>query len=150
MLAALAALAPAGRAGDAARSAAGAAARGGSAVGVAALTLLALVQHVDVIVAQHRLDAAAASAYAAAAVASKVVAWVAVGLALALLPELSRHARRGPEDARRLARTLALVAAVASPFTLALRRRRRAAPARGVRPRARRRGRRAPVAGGSR
>jgi glycosyltransferase involved in cell wall biosynthesis/O-antigen/teichoic acid export membrane protein len=90
----------------------------GSLVGVVALTLLALVQHVDVIVAQHRLAGAEASAYAAAAVASKVVAWAAVGLALALLPELSRHARRGPEDGRRLARTLALVAAVGVPFTL--------------------------------
>ena len=90
----------------------------GSLFGVVALTLLALVQHVDVIVAQHRLADAEASAYAAAAVASKVVAWAAVGLALALLPELSRHARRGPEDARRLVRTLALVAAVGVPFTL--------------------------------
>jgi O-antigen/teichoic acid export membrane protein len=91
---------------------------GGSLAGVLALTLLAVVQHVDVIVAQHRLSASDASAYAAAAVASKVVAWAAVGLALALLPELSRHARRGPEDARRLVRTLALVAAVGVPFTL--------------------------------
>ena len=90
----------------------------GNAVAVAALTLLALVQHVDVIVAQHRLDDVAASAYAAAAVMSKVVVWAAVGVALALLPELSRHARRGPEDGRRLARTLALVAAVGVPFTL--------------------------------
>jgi glycosyltransferase involved in cell wall biosynthesis/O-antigen/teichoic acid export membrane protein len=90
----------------------------GSLAGVLALTLLAVVQHVDVIVAQHRLGGPDASAYAAAAVAAKVVAWAAVGLALALLPELSRHARRGPEDARRLARTLALVAAVGVPFTL--------------------------------
>ena len=89
-----------------------------SAAGVVALTLMAVVQHVDVIVAQHRLDAAAASSYAAAAVASKVVVWIAVGVALALLPELSRHARRGPEDAGRLARALALVAAVAAPYTL--------------------------------
>ena len=89
-----------------------------SAVGVAALTLMAVVQHVDVIVAQHRLDAAAASSYAAAAVASKVVVWLAVGVSLALLPELSRHARRGPEDAGRLTRALTLVAAVATPYTL--------------------------------
>jgi O-antigen/teichoic acid export membrane protein len=82
------------------------------------LTLLAVVQHVDVIVAQHRLDEAAASAYAAAAVAAKVVVWAAIGIALALLPELSRHARSGTADGRRLARTLALVAAVGAPFTL--------------------------------
>jgi glycosyltransferase involved in cell wall biosynthesis/O-antigen/teichoic acid export membrane protein len=90
----------------------------GSALAVTALTLLAIVQHVDVIVAQHRLDETAASAYAAAAVFSKVIVWAAVGVALALLPELSRYARRGPEDARRLLRTLVLVAAVAVPFTL--------------------------------
>ena len=123
MLAALAALGVA--TGRAVRGARSAPARvrlrdlaAGSAAGVVALTMLAVVQHVDVIVAQHRLDPAAASAYAAAAVASKVVVWAAVGVALALLPELSRHARRGPEDARRLARTLALVVAAGVPFTL--------------------------------
>jgi glycosyltransferase involved in cell wall biosynthesis/O-antigen/teichoic acid export membrane protein len=116
MLAAIAALGVAGR--GATGEAAASPRLRGSVVGVAALILLALVQHVDVIVAQHRLEAAEASAYAAAAVVAKVVAWAAVGLALALLPELSRHARRGPEDARRLARTLALVAAVGVPFTL--------------------------------
>jgi glycosyltransferase involved in cell wall biosynthesis/O-antigen/teichoic acid export membrane protein len=89
-----------------------------SAVAIAALTLMAVVQHVDVIVAQHRLDTAAASSYAAAAVAAKAVVWLAVGFALALLPELSRHARRGSEDAGRLGRTLVLVAAVATPYTL--------------------------------
>jgi O-antigen/teichoic acid export membrane protein len=90
----------------------------GSAAVVAPLVLLAVVQHVDVIVAQHRLDVVAASSYAAAAVAAKVVVWAAIGVALALLPELSRHARRGPEDGRRLLRTLALVGAVGVPFTL--------------------------------
>jgi glycosyltransferase involved in cell wall biosynthesis/O-antigen/teichoic acid export membrane protein len=122
MLAALGALAAATR-----RAVGGAAAPGrvrlrdlvaGSAAAVAPLVLLAVVQHVDVIVAQHRLDVVAASSYAAAAVAAKVVVWAAVGVALALLPELSRHARRGPEDSGRLLRTLALVGAVGVPFTL--------------------------------
>jgi glycosyltransferase involved in cell wall biosynthesis/O-antigen/teichoic acid export membrane protein len=89
-----------------------------SAAGVAALTFMAVVQHVDVIVAQHRLDEAAASSYAAAAVASKVVVWIAVGVALALLPELSRRARREPAAPGSLLRALALVAAVAVPYTL--------------------------------
>jgi glycosyltransferase involved in cell wall biosynthesis/O-antigen/teichoic acid export membrane protein len=86
---------------------------------VAVLTALAAVQQLDVIVAQHRLPAAEAGAYAAAAVASKVVVWAAAGLALALLPEVSRHARRGAADAGRLARTLVLVAGAAAPFALA-------------------------------
>jgi glycosyltransferase involved in cell wall biosynthesis/O-antigen/teichoic acid export membrane protein len=89
-----------------------------NAAGLAALTLCALIQHLDVVVAQHRLDGAAAGAYAAAAVASKVVVWVAIGLSLALLPELSRHARRAGDDRGRLARTLALVALVSAPLVL--------------------------------
>ena len=86
--------------------------------GLAALTLCALIQHLDVVVAQHRLDDAAAGAYAAAAVAPKMVVWVAVGLSLALLPELSRHARSGGADRGRLVRTLVLVALVSAPLVL--------------------------------
>ncbi|HYI20813.1 MAG TPA: glycosyltransferase [Solirubrobacteraceae bacterium] len=89
-----------------------------NAAGLAALTLCALIQHIDVVVAQHRLDDAAAGAYAAAAVASKVVVWAAVGLSLALLPELSRHARRGGADRGRLVRALALVALLSAPLVL--------------------------------
>ncbi len=84
----------------------------------AGLTLLAAVGHLDVVVAQHRLSAAEAGAYSAAAVASKVVVWAAAGLALALLPELSRHVRSGAAGAGRLVRTLALVGAVALPPAL--------------------------------
>ena len=118
-----------------------------NAAGLAALTLCALIQHVDVVVAQHRLDDAAAGAYAAAAVASKVVVWAAVGLSLALLPELSRHARRGGADRGRLVRTLALVALLSAPLVLVCTLAAGPRAATGLRPRPRRRRRRAAVAG---
>jgi glycosyltransferase involved in cell wall biosynthesis/O-antigen/teichoic acid export membrane protein len=122
MLAALAVLARRARAlGDA-----GAPARAGllrarlrrARLPVAGLTLLAAIGQVDVVVAQHRLGAAAGP-YAAAAVASKVVVWVSAGLALALLPELSRQVRAGAAGRARLVRTLVLVLAFAAPLALA-------------------------------
>jgi glycosyltransferase involved in cell wall biosynthesis/O-antigen/teichoic acid export membrane protein len=70
---------------------------GRSLVPLGVLTVAALAQNVDVIVAQHRLDAAAAGAYAAAAVAAKSVVWLAVGLTIYALPEVLRgfpHDRR--------------------------------------------------------
>jgi O-antigen/teichoic acid export membrane protein len=85
---------------------------------VAGLTLLAAIGQIDIVVAQHRLGAAAGP-YAAAAVASKVVVWVAAGLALALLPELSRQVRAGAAGRARLVRTLVLVVAFAAPLALA-------------------------------
>jgi O-antigen/teichoic acid export membrane protein len=85
---------------------------------VVGLTLLAAIGQLDVVVAQHRLGAAAGP-YAAAAVASKVVVWAAAGLALALLPELSREVRAGAAGRARLVRTLVLVVALAAPLALA-------------------------------
>jgi glycosyltransferase involved in cell wall biosynthesis/O-antigen/teichoic acid export membrane protein len=86
-------------------------------VPVAALVLLAAIQQLDVVVAKHRLGAGA-DGYIAAAVLSKAIVWVAAGLALALLPEVSRQVRAGIAGAGRLARTLLLVLAIASPLAL--------------------------------
>jgi O-antigen/teichoic acid export membrane protein len=72
-----------------------------------------------VIVVRHRVGEAAAGAYAAAALASKAIVWVAAGLALAILPEVSRHARTGARDGALLVRTLGLVVALALPMVAA-------------------------------
>ncbi len=92
----------------------------GALVPLAALTLFAWLQNIDVIVVKHQaLSDDAASSYAAASVAAKMVIWLSVGLGLFLLPEAARRARSG-EDARPiLARTLAIVAIVAVPMIVA-------------------------------
>jgi glycosyltransferase involved in cell wall biosynthesis len=87
---------------------------GDTRAAVVGLGLLAAIQQVDVLVAQHRLGDAAGP-YIAAAVASKVVVWAAVGLALALLPEVSRQVRAGIDGRGHLARTVVLVLARCCP-----------------------------------
>ena len=46
-----------------------------------------MLQNVDVIVVRHQVGDVEAGAYAAAAVAAKVVVWTAVGVALYVIPE---------------------------------------------------------------
>ena len=85
---------------------------------VIGLMLLFALQEVHVIVVKHEADGDAAGSYAVAAVAAKAIIWVAVGLGMYLLPEAARRVREG-EDARPiLLRTLALIAAVATPMVL--------------------------------
>lgn len=60
---------------------------------------VAVLQNVDTILARRELPDALAGSYASAAVAAKAIVWVAVGLALHLLPEATARAARG-EDAR--------------------------------------------------
>jgi O-antigen/teichoic acid export membrane protein len=90
---------------------------GDTRAAVVGLALLAAIQQVDVLVAQHRLGAGAGP-YIAAAVASKVVVWAAVGLALALLPEVSRQVRAGVDGRGHLARTVVLVLLIALPLAV--------------------------------
>ena len=85
---------------------------------ILALALVAVLQNVDVIVAKHRLPDDAAGAYAAAAVAAKVVVWVAVGLGFHLVPEAARRAAEGLDPRGVLVRALGLLAAVAAPCLL--------------------------------
>lgn len=87
-------------------------------VPLAALALIAVLQNVDVIVVKHRVSDDAASAYAAAAVAAKVMVWIAVGLGMYLLPESTRRASVG-EDARPvLLKTVGVAVVTAVPITL--------------------------------
>jgi O-antigen/teichoic acid export membrane protein len=81
-----------------------------------ALALIAVLQNVDVIVVKHRLSNDAASAYAAATVAAKVMVWIAIGLGMYLLPEASRRTIVGGDARSVLLRTLGVVAAAAIPI----------------------------------
>ncbi len=83
---------------------------------VAAFSLIAALQNIDIVYVKHQAASDAAGSYAAASVAAKAVIWVAIGLGLYLLPEAVRRTKLG-EDARPiLMRTLALVALVAVPM----------------------------------
>lgn len=84
-----------------------------------ALTFLAILQNVDVIVVRHTTTAADAGSYAAAAVAAKAVIWIAIGLGMYLLPEAARRARAGGDARPTLVHTLALIAAISLPMLIA-------------------------------
>ena len=77
--------------------------------------LIAALQNVDVIIVRHQVADGPAGAYAAAAVAAKVVVWTAVGVGLYLLPEAARRAAAGAAARPVLLRALAVVGAVAAP-----------------------------------
>ena len=83
---------------------------------VAGLTLLAVLQNIDVIMVKHRVGGDAAGAYAAAAVAAKLIIWVAIGVGLYLLPEATRRAAAGVNPRQVLERALVIVGAVALPM----------------------------------
>ena len=89
-----------------------------AAVPIAALALVAWLQDGHVIIVKHIGTSDEAGAWGAAAVAGKAIMWVAIGVALYLVPEAARRSRAG-EDARGiLARTLAIIAALAVPMVL--------------------------------
>lgn len=88
----------------------------GAGVPVLGLTLLGVLQNVDVIVVKHQIGGDAGGSYAAATVAAKLVVWVAVGVALYLLPEAVRRSAAGRGVLPVLARALAVVGAVAVPM----------------------------------
>jgi len=80
-----------------------------------ALALIAVLQNVDVIVIRHQVDDELAGAYAAAAVAAKIVVWTAVGVGLYLIPGAAARAFEGHDPRPVLLRALGVVAAVAAP-----------------------------------
>jgi O-antigen/teichoic acid export membrane protein len=83
-----------------------------------ALALIAVLQNIDVIVVKHRVSDDAASAYAAAAVAAKVMIWIAMGLGMYLLPETAARAGQRRDARPILLRTLGVIAAAAVPILL--------------------------------
>jgi len=83
---------------------------------VAGLTLLAVVQNLDVILVRHELGASAAGAYAAAALAAKTIVWIAIGVGLYLLPEAARQASADLSPRVALRRAVLVVGALAAPL----------------------------------
>jgi O-antigen/teichoic acid export membrane protein len=91
---------------------------GRAGVPIAALALIAWLQDGHVIIVKHLGTSDEAGAWGAAAVAAKAIMWVAIGLALYLVPETARRSRAG-EDARGiLVRTLGIILALAIPMVL--------------------------------
>ena len=89
-------------------------------VPIAALALIAVLQNVDVIVVRHQVAEVQAGAYAAAAVAAKVVVWTAVGVALYVIPEAAGRTAAGRGARPVLLRASAVVATVAAPALLVM------------------------------
>jgi O-antigen/teichoic acid export membrane protein len=89
-----------------------------AAAPIAALVLIAALQNVDVIVVRHQFPDGPAGAYAAAAVAAKVVVWTAVGVGLYLLPEAARRAAAGVSARPVLLRAFGVVGVIAAPALL--------------------------------
>lgn len=85
----------------------------GAAAPIGALTLVAALQNMDVIMAKRVLAEDPAGVYAAAAVAAKAVLWIAIGIGLWVLPEATRRAAAGHDPRAVLLRALALVGGIA-------------------------------------
>jgi glycosyltransferase involved in cell wall biosynthesis/O-antigen/teichoic acid export membrane protein len=82
---------------------------------VVGLTLLAVLQNLDVILVRHELGGSEAGAYAAAALAAKTLVWVAIGMGLYLLPEAARLSAAGVSPRPALRRALVIVGTVCAP-----------------------------------
>lgn len=82
------------------------------------LAEIALLQNIDLIAAKHRFPTHVASAYAATAVAAKVLIWVAMGAGFYLVPEVSRRRAAGEDTRGVLMRALGIIAVCAVPVLL--------------------------------
>lgn len=82
---------------------------------IGGLALLALLQNIDVIIVKHQIGGDTAGSYAAAAVAAKAVVWVAIGIALHLLPEATRRAAAGLDPLPVLKQSFVVLALIAVP-----------------------------------
>jgi O-antigen/teichoic acid export membrane protein len=89
-----------------------------AAMPIAALAVIALLQNVDLITAKHQFSDRVASSYAAAAVAAKVLIWVAMGASFYLVPETSRRRAEGRDTRVVLLQSLGIIAVCALPCLL--------------------------------
>jgi O-antigen/teichoic acid export membrane protein len=89
-----------------------------SAIPIAALGVIQLLQNIDLITAKHQFDDAVASSYAVAAVAAKVLIWVAMGAGYYLVPETSKRDAEGKDTRPVLLQSLGIIAICAIPCML--------------------------------
>jgi len=85
---------------------------------IAGLSVIAVLQNIDLIAAKHQFTKDTASAYAATAVAAKVLVWVAIGAGFYLVPEVSRRRAAGEDTRPVLTRALGIIAVCAIPCLL--------------------------------
>jgi O-antigen/teichoic acid export membrane protein len=89
-----------------------------AAVAIAALGIIQFLQNIDLIIAKHQFSNPVASSYAVAAVAAKVVIWVAMGAGFYLVPETSRRRATGADTRPVLLRSVAIIVVCAVPCLL--------------------------------
>jgi O-antigen/teichoic acid export membrane protein len=89
-----------------------------AAIPIVGLAVIQLLQNVDLIVAKHRFSNRTDSSYAVAAVAAKVLIWVAMGAGFYLVPETSRRHAAGEDTRPVLLRSIGIVAVCAAPCML--------------------------------
>jgi O-antigen/teichoic acid export membrane protein len=89
-----------------------------AAIPIGGLAIIQLLQNVDLIVAKHRLGSVSDNSYAVAAVAAKVVIWVAMGAGFYLVPETSRRQAEGRDTRPVLLQSLAIIGVCAVPCLL--------------------------------
>jgi O-antigen/teichoic acid export membrane protein len=89
-----------------------------AAIPITALAIIQLLQNVDLITANHRFSNKVASSYAVAAVAAKVLIWVAMGASFYLVPETSRLRSIGQDTRPVLLKSLGIVFVCALPCML--------------------------------
>jgi O-antigen/teichoic acid export membrane protein len=87
-------------------------------VPISALAVIQLLQNVDLITAKHQFSDRVATSYAVAAVAAKVLIWVAMGASFYLVPETSRRHSAGEDTRPVLARALTMIGVCAIPCLL--------------------------------
>jgi len=87
-------------------------------VPITALGVIQLLQNVDLITAKHQFSDRVATSYAVAAVAAKVLIWVAMGASFYLVPETSRRHSAGEDTRAVLARALGIIGVCAIPCLL--------------------------------
>ncbi len=85
---------------------------------VVGLTLVAILQNIDVIIVKHQVGGDLAGSYAAISVAAKAIIWVAIGLSMQLVPDTARRVREGQDPRHALVRALAIVGVLAVPALL--------------------------------
>jgi O-antigen/teichoic acid export membrane protein len=85
---------------------------------IAGLIVIAVLQNIDIIAANHRFTGNVKSSYAATAVAAKVLVWVAIGAGFYVVPEVSRRRAAGEDTRPVLARALGIILACSVPVLL--------------------------------